>query len=62
MKFGEQLKAYRKKLNYTQARMAKFLGGISIKTYQSWEQGIRKPLKVYQKMLIERIERRIKGG
>lgn len=60
MNFAKQLKTYRKKLNYTQEQMANLLGGISLKTYQSWEQGTRKPLKVYQKMLIERIERRIK--
>lgn len=59
-KFGKQLKAYRKKLNYTQEEMTKLLGGISIKTYQSWEQGLRKPLKVYQKMLIEKIEEKIR--
>ena len=58
MEFSKQLKKCRKKLGYTQKEMAKFLGDISIKTYCSWEQGTRSPLKLYQKMIIERIKKK----
>lgn len=58
MEFGKQLKKCRKKLGYTQQEMANFLGGISIQAYRSWEQGTRSPLKLYQKMIIERIKRK----
>lgn len=58
MKFAEQLKTYRKNLGYTKEEMAVFLGDISIQAYRAWEQGTRSPLKLYQKMIIERIKKK----
>jgi len=55
LNFDEQLKQYRKKLGLSQEKMANFLE-INIKTYQSWEQGLRKPIAVYRKMIIGKIE------
>lgn len=60
MTFGKQLKLYRKKLKYTQKEMASFLELVLI-TYQSYEQGKRKPMKLLQKMLLKKIKEKVEG-
>jgi len=56
MEFSEQLKSYRKSLGKTQEEMADFIG-FPVRTYRSWEQGKRIPIKIYREMILIKIDR-----
>ena len=60
MNFKKQLRQYREKLGLSQEKMAEFLE-VKIKTYQSWEQGLRTPIAIYRKMIIGKIEDKLEG-
>ena len=45
MTFGEKLKAARERANLTQTMLAES-SGISLRTIQNWENGVRKPSKL----------------
>ena len=45
MTFADELKAWRAREGYTQARAAGWLG-VPVRTYQSWEQGRWEPEQV----------------
>lgn len=52
----KNFKTLRKKLSLTQAEMAKYLGGYSIRAIQSWEAGARKIPQGVAKILEIRFE------
>lgn len=47
----EQFKAIRRSLKYSQAKMAKHLGGYSVSTIRKWEYGINRVPKAVVALL-----------
>ena len=58
MQFGILLKEYRELKGMTQQDfIKKFFPGLALKTYQSWEQGYRRPAPFFQEQVISRIKK-----
>ena len=53
MNFAEQLKAARKRDGYSQAMAVQLIHGLSIRTFQAWEQGQQTPPLWAQSLVLE---------
>lgn len=61
MSFADELKRWRKRMDYTQAEACKLLGANQ-RTYEAWESGRHEPVPLVQWLVRSTIKAKVKAN